>query len=122
MFGRRSDATEVKELSQMRRFMPFISPRRTESVFYYPMVIDAEPALAAQVEVRLELEGLTREETAGYLAQRVEVAGGEGRVLLPGAVAALHDLSEGRPGRLNTLADNALFEAFLAGPAPAPAE
>ena len=77
--------------------------------------VDADPALAAQVEVRLEVEPLTREETAGYLGQRVEVAGGEGRVLLPGAVAALHDLSEGRPGRLNTLADNALFEAFLAG-------
>jgi hypothetical protein len=46
MFGRRSDATEVKSLSQMRRFMPFISPRRNDSVFYYPMEVQAEPALA----------------------------------------------------------------------------
>jgi hypothetical protein len=34
MFGRRSDATLVRDLDAMRRFMPFISPRRNDSVFY----------------------------------------------------------------------------------------
>lgn len=46
MFGRRSDATEVTGLSQMRRFMPFISPRRNDSVFYYPMEVEADAGLA----------------------------------------------------------------------------
>jgi hypothetical protein len=45
MFGRRSDATEVTGLSQMRRFMPFISPRRNDSVYYYPMEVEADAAL-----------------------------------------------------------------------------
>ena len=46
MFGRRSDATLVRDLSAMRRFMPFISPRRNESVVYFSHTLDAEPALA----------------------------------------------------------------------------
>ena len=77
--------------------------------------IDAHASLAQQVEVRVELAPLSREEAARYLGARVEVAGGSARLLLPGAIAALHDLSGGRPGRLSTLADNALFEAYLAG-------
>ena len=46
MFGRRSDATLVTDLSTMRRFMPFISPRRNDSVFYYRMKVEADAALA----------------------------------------------------------------------------
>jgi len=45
MFGRRPDAQLVRDLPAIRRFMPFISPRRSESVFYYPQDVDAEPAL-----------------------------------------------------------------------------
>jgi hypothetical protein len=36
----------VGGLSTMRAFMPFISPRRNESLVYYTMEIDPEPALA----------------------------------------------------------------------------
>ena len=46
MFGRRPDATLVRDLSPMRRFMPFVSPRRNESLFYFAQTIEAEPALA----------------------------------------------------------------------------
>ena len=46
MFGRRSDATLVKGLSTMRAFMPFISPRRNESLVYYTTEIDPGPAQA----------------------------------------------------------------------------
>ncbi len=46
MFGRRPDATLVRELSAVRRFMPFISPRRNESVVYFEHTLDAESALA----------------------------------------------------------------------------
>jgi type II secretory pathway predicted ATPase ExeA len=78
-------------------------------------VIDADAALVQQIEVRVELEKFSREESARYLGGRVDVAGGAARILLPGAVAALHELSDGCPGRLNTLADNAFFESYLAG-------
>lgn len=46
MFGRRPDAQLVRDLSAVRRFMPFISPRRNESVVYFEHTLDAEYALA----------------------------------------------------------------------------
>ena len=45
MFGRRPDATLVKELSTMRRFMPYVSPRRNDSVFYMMQEVEVEAAL-----------------------------------------------------------------------------
>ncbi|MBW2287208.1 MAG: hypothetical protein JRG80_03880 [Deltaproteobacteria bacterium] len=45
MFGRRPDATLVQELSTMRRFMPYISPRRNDSVFYMMQEVEVEAAL-----------------------------------------------------------------------------
>jgi hypothetical protein len=43
MFGRRPDAT-LANVPPMRRIMPFISPRRNESVFYLAQDFDLEPA------------------------------------------------------------------------------
>jgi hypothetical protein len=45
MFGRRPDATLVRDCGTMRRFMPYISPRRNDSVFYLPQDIEVEAAL-----------------------------------------------------------------------------
>jgi hypothetical protein len=45
MFGRRPDATPVRELSPMRRFMPYVSPRRNDSLFYMMQRIEVESAL-----------------------------------------------------------------------------
>jgi len=45
MFGRRSDAKQVTKLSNMRRFMPHISPRRNDSTFYMMQQIEVEAAL-----------------------------------------------------------------------------
>ena len=44
MFGRRPDATLVPDLSAMRRFMPFISPRRNDSVVYFDTEIEIAAA------------------------------------------------------------------------------
>lgn len=44
MFGRRPDATLVRDLSTLRRFMPFISPGRNDSVVYFDTEIEVEPA------------------------------------------------------------------------------
>ncbi len=46
MFGRRPDATLVRDLPAVRRFMPFISPRRNESLVYFEHDVDVESALA----------------------------------------------------------------------------
>lgn len=76
--------------------------------------IAADPLLSHHVDVRVPLAPLEREEANAYLAARIEAAGGSAEILLPGAGAALHELAEGSPGRLNVLADNALYEAWVA--------
>ncbi|MEN8181184.1 MAG: hypothetical protein ABFS46_01470 [Myxococcota bacterium] len=45
MFGRRPDATLVRDAAPVRRFMPFISPRRNESLVYFAQDVDVETAL-----------------------------------------------------------------------------
>jgi hypothetical protein len=74
-----------------------------------------DPTLAHRIDVKVRLEPLDPTGAAAYLAHRIHAAGGNPAILEPGAVAALHALGGGLPGRMNTLADNALFEAFLCG-------
>lgn len=45
MFGRRPDGRPVEPLSTMRRFMPYVSPRRNDSTFYMMQQIEVEAAL-----------------------------------------------------------------------------
>jgi hypothetical protein len=44
MFGRRPDATRVRDLPTLRRFMPFVSPRRNDSLVYFAQDVDVEEA------------------------------------------------------------------------------
>ena len=74
-----------------------------------------DPTLSHHIDVKVRLEPLDPTGAAAYLAHRIDAAGGNPAILDPGAVAALHALGGGLPGRMNTLADNALFEAFLCG-------
>ena len=74
-----------------------------------------DPSLAHRVDVKVRLEPLDPTGAAAYLAHRIDAAGGNPAILEPGAVGALHSLGGGLPGPMNTLADNALFEAFLCG-------
>ncbi len=46
MLGRRPDARLVPDLPAVRRFMPFVSPRRNDSLVYFAQDVDVEPALA----------------------------------------------------------------------------
>lgn len=78
-------------------------------------IVAAVPALAERVDVRVRLDALSEGEAAAYLAHRVEVAGGTPEIFEASAVKAIYALGQGRPRRMNTLADNALFEAFLSG-------
>jgi type II secretory pathway predicted ATPase ExeA len=77
--------------------------------------IAADSALAQRVEVRVTLSGLDVSSTGEYVAHRVRAAGGDPRIFEPAAVAALCGAARGLPRIVNTLADNALFEAHLVG-------
>lgn len=46
MFGRRPDATLVRDLSSLRRFMPYISPRMNDSLFLFSQDVEVENAIA----------------------------------------------------------------------------
>lgn len=75
----------------------------------------SDRSLAQHVEVKVTLNSFERDETEQYLAERIQRADGNPQILHPGAIAGLHELSGGSPGLINTLVDNALFEAFLEG-------
>ena len=84
-----------------------------------PVMLDrslsADPSLAHRIDVRVELASFSPEAAAGYLAHRINQVGGDPGIIDAGAQAALHELGRGYPGLMNTLADNALFEAFICG-------
>jgi len=71
--------------------------------------------LAQRVEVRVRLEPLDPASGAAYLAHRIQTVRGDPAILAPEAVESLVRLGRGVPRLLNTLADNALYEAYLAG-------
>jgi type II secretory pathway predicted ATPase ExeA len=75
----------------------------------------ADPVLGHRIDVRVALDSLTPAATSAYLDHRIRNVGGDPKILDPEAVRALYELGGGYPGRMNTLADNAMFEAFLCG-------
>lgn len=74
-----------------------------------------DPALQQRVEIMVRVRPMSGASTEGYVAHRVRAAGGDPGCFEPEAVAALHRCGWGVPRLVNTLADNALFEAHLAG-------
>ena len=73
-----------------------------------------DPPLAQRVAMRYRLEPFTLASTEAYVRHRIHTAGGTRLPFTPEAMAALHILSGGSPRVINTLCDNALFEAYLA--------
>jgi type II secretory pathway predicted ATPase ExeA len=76
-------------------------------------VIALDPSLAQRVDIRVELRAMEREEASAYLRHRLECAGA-GDIMESAAIDAICRYSAGVPRVLNTLADNALFEGFVA--------
>lgn len=75
----------------------------------------ADPVLQHHTEVAVHMQPLDATAGTFYLNKRVEQAGGDTSLLAEGAAAAIFDAAGGRPGLMNVLADNALYEAYLAG-------
>jgi hypothetical protein len=64
--------------------------------------------------MRYRLEPLNPDSTRSYIEHRILTAGGDRVPFTHEAVEVLHRLSGGSPRIINTLCDNALFEAYLA--------
>ncbi len=72
-----------------------------------------DPPLAQRVALRVRLGSFDKDATEAYVKHRLRLAGASRMLFSPDAIDALHNLSHGVPRVINTLADNALFEAFL---------
>ncbi len=70
--------------------------------------------LAQRVAMRYRLEPFTSDSTEAYVKHRLRLAGCPRMPFTPDAIEVLHRRSGGTPRVINTLCDNALFEAFLA--------
>ena len=77
--------------------------------------LEQDPVLQGRVEARVVLAALADAEGPDYLAHRLRVAGADPGLFAPEVAAALTERAAGLPRRMNTLADNALFEAHCAG-------
>ncbi len=75
----------------------------------------SDPVLARRADVKVRIAPLNEEGTSLYLSRRIEAAQGSPAILDASAIKALYQLGGGFPGPINTLADNALYEAFLNG-------
>jgi general secretion pathway protein A len=73
-----------------------------------------DPPLAQRVALRYKLEPFTAESTEAYVKHRLRLAGCPRMPFTPEAIASVHAHSGGSPRVINTLCDNALFEAYLA--------
>ena len=73
-----------------------------------------DPPLAQRVAMRYRLEPFTEASTEAYVKHRLRLAGAPRMPFTPEAVEAIHRHSGGTPRVINTLCDNALYEAFLA--------
>ncbi len=76
-------------------------------------VVALDPALPHRLDMRVTLDPFDVPTATAYLAHRVSTAGGHPTLLQPETVQAIQVLGRGLPRRMNTLADNALFEAHL---------
>ena len=68
--------------------------------------------LDQRVSTRYQLNPLTREETAGYVAHRLRVAGGGCVTFTPKALDLVHRYSGGTPRLINLLCDRALLGGY----------
>ena len=78
-------------------------------------MVENDPSIAARVDVRVRLQPLDMANATKYLEHRLAAVNGKLEILPAAAMDALFKFGRGRPRLLNTLADNALFEAYLAG-------
>jgi general secretion pathway protein A len=81
-------------------------------------VLRLDTSLAQRVDVRAEMGPLDDTEVPLYIAHRITTAGGTPDLFDSDALGLLARLGNGIPRLINTLADNALFEASLAEARP----
>jgi len=70
-------------------------------------------ALSQRIALRYQLDGMTLEETSGYLRHHLTLAGRSDPLFSDDAVALIHQQARGLPRAVNNLAIQSLVAAFL---------
>lgn len=78
-------------------------------------LVQNDPSIMPRVDVRVRLQPLDMDNGTAYMQHRMAAVNGNQEIVPAAAMDALHKFGRGRPRLLNTLADNALFEAYLTG-------
>ncbi|PKN04461.1 MAG: hypothetical protein CVU74_06770 [Deltaproteobacteria bacterium HGW-Deltaproteobacteria-9] len=77
------------------------------------LALPALRQLNERITVRCELRPLSPDDVRRYVAHRLRVAGGPGKIqITPGAYHSIYYFSEGIPRRINALCDRALLIAY----------
>lgn len=71
--------------------------------------------LGQRITARYHLRGLSREDTYGYVAHRLQRAGGHAGIFTRPALRRLHRISQGIPRVINLVADRAMLGAYAEG-------
>lgn len=110
--------TEARALEALRLLLNFEvggRPGMTLLLIGQPGVLpllDRAPQLEERMAVKCLLRPMTVEETAGYVAHRLQVAGTTQTIFDDAAIDALHELTHGIPRRINRLCDLALLIGY----------
>ena len=78
-------------------------------------MVQNDPSIMPRVDVRVRLQPLDMDNGTAYMQHRIAAVKGSPEIVPSAAMDALYKFGRGRPRLLNTLADNALFEAYLTG-------
>jgi len=70
-------------------------------------------ALSQRIALRYQLDGMTLEETSGYLRHHLTLAGRSDPLFSDDAAALIHQQARGMPRAVNNLAIQSLVAAFL---------
>jgi type II secretory pathway predicted ATPase ExeA len=76
--------------------------------------LNLDPPLRQRVAMRYRLEPFQADSTEAYVKHRLRLAGAPRMPFLGDAIEAVHRFAKGTPRVINTICDNALYEAFLA--------
>lgn len=74
-------------------------------------------ALDQRIAVRCHMNGMTADETAGYLRHHLQLAGRSDPLFSDDAITLIHQTSRGKPRAINNLAIQALMATFADGKA-----
>lgn len=75
--------------------------------------LQLDPPLMQRVALKYRLEPLNEESTDSYIRHRLRISGCSEHIFPPESVTQVHIFARGIPRMINTVCDNALFEAYL---------